>query len=162
MSTLVHNPDPPPLDQVVDENATHGLIGCFDASGSVNQTLQGADLLSRSLNCLVLVPDFFGTGGMVGKSLPPNVLPPDTDEKMRIVDEWRRGPGDLDAANLKLRAVLQYTKTWHSFVECWGCYGLGWGGKLTVLNSAAGTPFKVAGAAYPEYVYSFHIYIYFD
>ena len=50
------------------------------------------------------------------------------------------------------KAILEFTaaaKTKFSSVESWGAFGLCWGGKVAVLASAEGTPFKASGQVHP-------------
>jgi len=125
-------------------DSTRALIAVYDIFGFAPQTLQGADLLSHSLDALVLVPDFFD-----GKPLSMSLYPPDTDEKKKTVGEFMQGMASIDANVPKLEGVVKEAKAKYEGVKGWGCYGLCWGGKLAVLKSGAGTGFKAAGTAHP-------------
>lgn len=57
-------------------NATRAILLIYDIFGLANQTLQGADILAKSTDSLVLVPDFFH-----GQPLELDVLPIDSEEK---------------------------------------------------------------------------------
>ena len=131
-------------DAIGPANPTRALIAIYDIFGLVPQTLQGADLLSHSLNSLILMPDFFK-----GNALPLNLYPPDTDEKKKFAGEFMQGPANIDANVHKLAEVMLDAKKSYSSVKSWGCYGLCWGGRLAALSSAAGTEFRVAGTAHP-------------
>ncbi|CAF9942138.1 hypothetical protein IMSHALPRED_003378 [Imshaugia aleurites] len=124
--------------------STRALIAVYDIFGFTPQTLQGADLLSHSLDALVLVPDFFK-----GKPLSLSLYPPDTDEKKKTAGEFMQGTANIDANAKKLGEVAVAAKGEYESVKGWGCYGLCWGGKLAVLHSGAGTVFKAAGTAHP-------------
>ena len=132
------------IDTIGPSNATRAIIAIYDVFGFVPQTLQGADLLSHSVNALVLVPDFFK-----GNPLPLSLYPPDTDEKKKIAGQFMQVTGNIDANLTKLGELAQEAKGAYRDVKGWGCYGLCWGGKVAVLKSAAGTPFKAAGTAHP-------------
>lgn len=125
-------------------HSSRALVAVYDVFGFAAQTLQGADLLSHSLDALVLVPDFFR-----GKPLPLSLYPPDTDEKKKIAGEFVKGTANIDANVAKLAEVVNEAKRKYEGVKGWGCYGLCWGGKLAVLSSGSGTDFKAAGTAHP-------------
>jgi dienelactone hydrolase len=57
-------------------DATRAILLIYDIFGLANQTLQGADILAKLTDSLVLVPDFFH-----GQPLEMDVLPADTEEK---------------------------------------------------------------------------------
>lgn len=131
-------------DTTGQHNSTRALIAVYDIFGFAPQTLQGADLLSYSLDALVLVPDFFK-----GNQLPLNIIPTDTDEKKKLTGEFMQGTANIDANVKKLGEFVVEAKSTYERVQGWGCYGLCWGGKLAVLHSGAGTCFKAAGTAHP-------------
>lgn len=89
------------------------------------QTLQGADRLASSLNCLMVMPDFF-------KGSPAIVswLPPDTEEKQKLVDSFMKGPASFpDNMPVLIQSAKDAKDMWPG-VESWGCFGLCWGGKV--------------------------------
>jgi len=47
-----------------------------------------------------------------------------------------------------LAVVEAGSEKWGS-VKSWGAFGLCWGGKIAVMNSQKGTPFKVTGQVHP-------------
>ncbi|KAJ5640252.1 uncharacterized protein N7484_008114 [Penicillium longicatenatum] len=121
-----------------------GLVDLYDVFGFANQTLQGADLLARRLNAVVLIPDFFE-----GDALPHDVTPADTDTKQKILNDFRATKANVPRnVGVLMRAVEEY-KTRFPSVAKWGAYGLCWGGKVTVLASGADTPFAATGQVHP-------------
>ena len=94
-------------------NSNRAIIAVCDIFGWVAQTLQGADLLSQSLNALVLVPDYFGEDGKTTGLSAAAIM-----ERMLDIDEHAQ----------KLREWLLEAKASYKDVKFWGCYGLGWGG----------------------------------
>ena len=133
-----------PPDTTGSPHSTRALIAVYDIFGFAPQTLQGADLLSHSLDALVLVPDFFK-----GNALSLSLYPPDTDEKKKIAGEFMQKTANIESNVPILGKVLKEAKEKHEGVKGWGCYGLCWGGKMAVLNSGPGTGFKAAGTAHP-------------
>ena len=90
------------------------------------------------------MPDFFK-----GNALPLGTYPPDTDEKKNIAGEFKEKTAGIDANVQKLGEFVLEAMRSYDGVKGWGCYGLCWGGKVTVLKSGAGTEFKAAGTAHP-------------
>ncbi|KAF4631521.1 hypothetical protein G7Y89_g6606 [Cudoniella acicularis] len=124
------------------EDAKHALIAIYDIFGNAPQTIQGADLLSKALNALVIVPDFLN--GRYAQA------------------EWYAGKGD-EKEKAEFMAYAFDFKNWTGVTEevvkagkskwvgvmNWGAYGLCWGGKVVALASAAGTPFTASGQVHP-------------
>ncbi|KAJ5583997.1 uncharacterized protein N7459_003797 [Penicillium hispanicum] len=125
-------------------NSGVGLVDIYDIFGVASQTLQGADLLAARLNAVVLLPDFFE-----GESLSHDVIPPNTEEKRKIMGDFLAHKANV-ARNVGVltEAVPQYRLRFPS-VGKWGAFGLCWGGKVTALASAANTPFAASGQVHP-------------
>ena len=108
------------------------------------QTIQGADRLAASLDAVILIPDFFEGG-----AIDVNFVPPDTDEKKKAVDKFRKEKIVFPENLQKLtRITLEAKQKWPT-VEAWGVFGFCWGGKLAALASFEGTLFKCSGQAHP-------------
>ncbi|KAJ6115457.1 hypothetical protein N7486_001235 [Penicillium sp. IBT 16267x] len=121
-----------------------GLVDCYDVFGLANQTLQGADLLARRLNAVVLIPDFFE-----GDALSHDAIPADTDAKQKIIGDFLATKANIPRnVGVLVGAVEQYRTKFPSVAK-WGAFGLCWGGKVTVLASGADTPFAATGQVHP-------------
>jgi dienelactone hydrolase len=109
-----------------------GLVDLYDVFGLANQTLQGADLLARRLNAVVLIPDFFE-----GDALPHDVIPADTDTKQKIFNDFRATKANVPRNVGVLMGAVEEYKTRFPSVAKWGAYGLCWGEKVisVILNS---------------------------
>ena len=107
--------------------------------------MQGCDMLSAAINAVIFMPDFFE-----GEPLSLSAFPPDTDEKKKIVEEFRITKTPMGPHMDEMKAVIATAKgkeEWKGLP--WGGYGLCWGGKMVVLQSGKDTPFKASGQAHP-------------
>ena len=110
-------------------NAGIGLVDIYDIFGVASQTLQGADLLAARLNAVVLVPDFFE-----GESLSHDVIPPNTEEKRKIMGDFVAGKANIGRnTGVLIEAVPQYRVRFPSVAK-WGAIGLCWGGKVGTVD----------------------------
>src|SRR5277367_2374615 len=131
-------------DVTGDQQSKKGIIDVYDIFGNAPQTFQGADMLAEGLGAVVIVPDFFK-----GEALPPDVFPPDTDEKKQIAEKFLAEQANIPKnTEALLQTAVEAKKQWPS-VKNWGAFGLCWGGKIVVLTSAGGSPFVVSGTAHP-------------
>ncbi|KAJ5537445.1 hypothetical protein N7513_010631 [Penicillium frequentans] len=121
-----------------------GLVDLYDVFGLANQTLQGADLLARRLNAVVLVPDFFE-----GDALSHDAIPADTDAKQKIIGDFLATKANIPRNVAVLVGAVEQYRTKFPSVAKWGAFGLCWGGKVTVLASGADTPFAATGQVHP-------------
>lgn len=128
------------------------LIFIYDVFGPASQTLQGADRLSKSLDAVVLVPDFFN-----GVYVQPSWMPADTEEKKAAFDKFRAEQAAILPNVGKLIELRKIAgERWPSVSEdSWGVFGLCWGGKIGVLvsgegNQGKGRRFAASGTAHPS------------
>ncbi|BDD64357.1 hypothetical protein MAP00_009182 [Monascus purpureus] len=121
-----------------------GIIDIYDIFGLSPQTLQGADILSRTSNAVVLVPDF-----LKGNYVLPEWIPPDTEEKKKQFTRVMSESANPAANAEVLLRVVEEAKRRFPSVTAWGGVGLCWGGKVTALASGPGTPFAATGQVHP-------------
>ncbi|KAL9102862.1 MAG: hypothetical protein Q9163_002043 [Psora crenata] len=124
----------------------------YDIFGLFPQTLQGADLVAyadSSHQYRVFMPDFF-----LGKPVPLDMFPPDTDEKKKKLGEFFAGPAaPAKTAQLVPQLVKKLEATEEGKgVQKWGSLGMCWGGKIVSLTSQSGTPFSAAAEVHPAMV----------
>ncbi|KAL6715288.1 hypothetical protein ACLMJK_007553 [Lecanora helva] len=131
-------------DVTGSESSSKAIIVIFDAFGFRQPTLRGADLLASSLPGLVVMPDLFN-----GDPADPDWFPTDTEEKARALEKFKPKAYNATLVPTMIQSAANAKLKWPS-VQAWGCFGLGWGGKLVAQASGMGTPFKVSGQAYPS------------
>jgi len=124
--------------------ATKAILDIYDIFGLAPQTLQGADRLSTSLNCLVLVPDFFK-----GEPAQYEWFPDDTEEKKAGKTKFMTTRINFEENLVAVLKVTREAKKMFPGVKGWGAFGLCWGGKLAAMASGPETPFTVSGQAHP-------------
>ncbi|KAL3419454.1 AIM2 family protein C30D10.14 [Phlyctema vagabunda] len=124
-------------------SARNAIICFYDAFGASQQILQGADLVAITLNAIILVPDFFR-----GNPAQYEWFTNQSQECKQAKETWLK--------NMKFKEhlpdlykVLDAAKDVYPEALNWGAYGLCWGGKMAVLASGEGTPFKVSGQVHP-------------
>ncbi|KAH8676840.1 hypothetical protein BGZ60DRAFT_403552 [Tricladium varicosporioides] len=128
-------------------NAKKGLICLYDVFGFAPQTLQGADLLSQTLNTLVVLPDILA--GRYAQATWFHELIETGPEVEKTKAEFMAYAMDFVPWAGKFYEVMKDAKSKWSGVESWGAYGLCWGGKVTALSSAKDTHFKASGQVHP-------------
>lgn len=122
-------------DVTGNANSGIGLVDLYDVFGLANQTLQGADLLARRLNAVVLVPDFFE-----GDALSHDAIPADTDARQKIVGDFLATKANVPRnVGVLVGAVEQYRTKFLSVAK-WGAFGLCWGGKVRSVMSYTSKP----------------------
>ena len=99
----------------------------FDAFGFHPPTLRGADLLAASVPCLVVMPDLFKGG----PAADPSWFPTDTDEKAAALKEFQPKAYNSTLVPTIFQAAADAKSKWPA-VQAWGCFGLGWGGKVPI------------------------------
>lgn len=115
----------------------------YDIWGPASQTLQGADILSASLSALVIVPDL-----LAGKYAQDQWIAGATPEaQAQKAEFWKTLSFDKHGPVIK--KVVDEAGAKYPAVAKLAAFGLCWGGKMTALSSAEGTPFVVSGQAHP-------------
>ena len=113
---------------------------------------QGADILAHADDehhqYQVYIPDIF-----LGKPMPLDAFPPDTDEKSKALGEFFSGPAapPKTVANVP-KWVDEITARSNGTIKKWGILGACWGGKIVSLCSAEGTKFSSAAEVHPAMV----------
>ncbi|KAL4940862.1 hypothetical protein BDV06DRAFT_13212 [Aspergillus oleicola] len=120
------------------------IFSIYDIFGNSPQTTQGADILSSTLNCLVLIPDFFD-----GDGAKHEWVPPDNEEKQKLLMEFVQTKASFGKAASSIPDLVSAYKKQFPSVERWGAYGLCWGGKVLALSSGEGTPFSGTVQVHP-------------
>ena len=124
----------------------------------------------RSSRSLGVMPDLFR-----GTPADPDWFPTDMEEKAQAVDKFKPKAYNANLVPITIQSVADAKVRWPS-VRTRGCFGLGWGGKVSIIIAAiatvpfccpavpnmllplqlvaqasgVGTPFKVSGQAYPS------------
>lgn len=124
-------------------SSTKAIVDVYDIFGPAPQTLQGADLLATALGALVIVPDFFK-----GSYMKSEWMADSSEEVGKLKGAFMAVAGEFAAHSAKIGAVVAAGREkWN--IESWGALGLCWGGKVAVLSSGEGSPFKVTGQVHP-------------
>ncbi|KAH8835855.1 hypothetical protein DL96DRAFT_1575833 [Flagelloscypha sp. PMI_526] len=128
---------------VTGTNTKKALVCVYDIFGFFPQTQQGADILASTLDVTVYMPDFFEPDG----PFPLEKYPPTTEEAKKELQDFFGGIASPPATVEKL---LGFGKTIREQgVETLGAYGFCWGGKVTIVASAEGTPFDATAIVHP-------------
>ncbi|KZV95634.1 hypothetical protein EXIGLDRAFT_735034, partial [Exidia glandulosa HHB12029] len=115
------------------EGSGKALLGVYDIFGFWPQTLQGADILSKSLKCQVFVPDFFAPDEPYDLAR----FPPSTDEDKAAFQKFFGGPANPERVLPMVHKVAEAIKaTGAAKIGVRSPYGYCWGGKITTLSGA--------------------------
>lgn len=137
-------------DQTGPSDATKAIIIIFDIFGFFPQTIQGADILATGdseQSYQVFMPDFFD-----GEPADISWYPPDNEEKGKLLGEFFNTKAAPPKNIARVRKIVEEIKTKNPSITDFGVLGFCWGGKITTLISASGTPFKAAATAHPAMV----------
>lgn len=114
---------------VTGDNKETALIVVYDIFGYFSQTLQGADILAKTVDATVFMPDFFGEGN----AFPIEKYPPPDDKAKQEIQDFFGGvasPALAIDGLVKFATVLKgdgYKKI--------GAIGYCWGGKVVSLSA---------------------------
>ncbi|KAK9365642.1 dienelactone hydrolase [Lipomyces kononenkoae] len=124
------------------------IVEVTDAYGLVPSVIQGADLLAKLLDALVILPDYFDGEPALLTWIDEDGEPIEETKSqyMAFVKEKAQSPDNLPNV---IRSVEEAKLKWPA-VKSWIGLGLGWGGKLIAHASGENTPFKASGQAYPS------------
>lgn len=106
------------------EGTSRAIICLYDIFGFYPQTQQGADVLAKTLNAKVVMPDFFEPD----PPFPSENYPPANDEQKAQLQAFFGGPAKIDKAVANVQKVGQALKG--SGVTQLGVYGLCWGASM--------------------------------
>lgn len=112
------------------EGTGKALLGVYDIFGFWPQTLQGADILSESLNVQVVLPDFFAPHQPYDLSR----FPPSTDADKAALQEFFGGAANPQRVLPLVKNVADALKA--AGAKTVGIYGYCWGGKIATLSGA--------------------------
>ena len=70
-----------------------------------------------------------------GSPADPDWFPTDTEEKAQAVEKFKPKAYNADLGPMIIQLVADAKLKWPS-VETWGCFGLGWGGKVRIIIAA--------------------------
>ncbi|KIJ32099.1 hypothetical protein M422DRAFT_36016 [Sphaerobolus stellatus SS14] len=118
------------------------LVGIYDIFGFFPQTQQGADILAKTLDAKVVLPDFFEPNA----PFSPEDYPPDTDAKKAKLQAFFGGPADIKKAVANVKKVGKLLKE-EGYGKI-GVYGYCWGGKVATL-AGDDTDFNAVAAIHP-------------
>jgi len=131
---------------VVDSpDAKSAIIIVYDIFGISSQIQQGADILSKTLNAKVVVPDFFR-----GNERDVNNWPPTTPEGRAERDAFFKDIGDAKKRLPELLGVAEALKK--DGITRIGALGYCWGGKVSILAGALPDPFSAVAAVHPAFI----------
>ncbi|KAL3472489.1 dienelactone hydrolase [Aspergillus californicus] len=128
-----------------NRSSKRGVVLIYDIFGLYPQTKEGAALLSRELDCLVIIPDFFH-----GDAAKIDWVGMDTDEKRSSMMAFFQAKANPVKNLAVLSDVMGHTKSLYPQVENWGILGLCWGAKLAALASGSDSRFTVSAQAHPS------------
>ncbi|KUL82144.1 hypothetical protein ZTR_10704 [Talaromyces verruculosus] len=126
------------------EDSTIGVIDVYDVFGTSNHTKQGADLVAKALDAVIVVPDL-----LKGTYAKNEWFPLNSEEKRNFFFGFLKGyaaPYKYIEGFLELMKLIQ---TRFPSVKKWGSYGLCWGAKIVALTSMSETPFAASVQAHP-------------
>ncbi|KAF8575506.1 alpha/beta-hydrolase [Ramaria rubella] len=124
------------------EDTGRALIGVFDIFGFWPQTLQAADILAKTLNATVVLPDLFEPD----EPFPQEDYPPNTPERHAKLQAFFGAAGRIDKAVENVKKVAGILRG-NGFTKI-GTYGYCWGGKVTTLVGS-GTLVDAVAAIHP-------------
>jgi len=126
-----------------DKNET-ALVIVYDIFGYFPQTLQGADILAKTLGARIFMPDFFGEGNAFGLEN----FPPKDDQGKKELQEFFVGIGNPPATAAKLVDFANLLKG-EGFKKI-GAHGYCWGGKVVTLAALEeGSPLDAISSVHP-------------
>ncbi|KAL4959635.1 uncharacterized protein BDV14DRAFT_212232 [Aspergillus stella-maris] len=128
-----------------NRSSKRGVVLIYDIFGLYPQTKEGAALISRELDCLVIIPDFFH-----GDAANMDWIGMDTDEKRSSMMAFFHTKANPVKNLAVLSDVMEDTKGLYPQVESWGILGLCWGSKLAALASGSDSCFAVSAQAHPS------------
>lgn len=108
-----------------DRSAKRGVVLVYDIFGLYQQTKQGAALLAKELDCLVIIPDFFN-----GEAANLEWVGMDTDEKRNKMMGFFVEKASPEKNLATLISVTNEANSLYTTVEKWAVLGLCWGGKV--------------------------------
>ncbi|KAF9779185.1 dienelactone hydrolase [Thelephora terrestris] len=130
---------------VTGDNSETALIVVYDAFGYFPQTLQGADILAKSVGAQVFMPDFFGEGN----ACSTEKVPPKNDEDRKYFQEFMEGPGNFPASVPRLVAFADVLKA-EGFKKI-GALGYCWGGKVVLMGASnESSPLDAISVVHPS------------
>jgi dienelactone hydrolase len=141
------------IDETGSATAKRGIFLCYDIFGLYIQTIRGADILASGYSPTpdvagdfkVFMPVFFGDS-------PADIAnyPPKTPVHMKAITEFLTGPGNPEKIVPLILPLLDAMKKDNPQIESWAIMGFCWGGKIAVLHSQIGTPFKASAQCHPS------------
>lgn len=99
----------------------------YDIFGLYQQTKQGAAILAKELDCLVIIPDFFN-----GEGANIEWVGMDTAEKRDSMMGFFAKKANPEKNLATLYSVANEAKSLYAAVEKWAVLGLCWGGKVRI------------------------------
>ncbi|PWZ00539.1 alpha/beta-hydrolase [Testicularia cyperi] len=127
------------------KDSKKAIVVVYDIFGYWPTTKQGADILAEATKARVVMPDFFR-----GKPFPQEYYPPNTKDKQEALQSFFGAAGDFSKRKPELEAVAAELKS--NGAAKVGLVGFCWGGKLSVLAGAEGTPFTSVSQVHPAMV----------
>ncbi|KAF9786024.1 dienelactone hydrolase [Thelephora terrestris] len=134
---------------VTGDNSETALIIVYDIFGYFPQTLQGADILAKTLGVQVFMPDFFGEGN----TFDIKKFPPKTDQDKKDIQDFFGGVGSPPPAATRLVDFAHGLKR-EGFKKI-GALGYCWGGKVVIMGALTeGNPLDAISIVHPAMISS--------
>ncbi|KAI9698083.1 MAG: hypothetical protein M1820_007591 [Bogoriella megaspora] len=157
---VVTGNDYKPLGEYVEQDGTkmyitgpptspNALLILYDIFGYWPQTLQGADILSRTTpsGTLCIMPDFFGDS-----PADPSWYPPQTPEHEAAIKAFFTAQKIQDGLNL-VRSIQSAIQAKYPQIEKWGILGYCWGGFIALNEvSLPESKFDACVGCHPGFV----------
>lgn len=124
--------------------AKRAILSIYDIFGYFPQTLQGADILAKALDALVVMPDLFED-----KPIDPSIVPPDTDEKNAKFQIFWTTTADFEKNQTAIKQITGALKDKFKCAEKWAIIGYCWGAKMATLASGENSSFVASVQIHP-------------
>jgi dienelactone hydrolase len=129
---------------VTGDNSETALIIVYDIFGYFPQTLQGADILAKTVGAQVFMPDFFGEGN----AFPFEKYPPKDGKTKKEIQDFFGGIATPPGAATRLVDYAHVLKG-QGFKKI-GAIGFCWGGKVVTLGALKeGNPLDAISIVHP-------------
>ncbi|KAF8453174.1 hypothetical protein BGX38DRAFT_1179613 [Terfezia claveryi] len=126
------------------KHAKRAVLSIYDIFGYFPQTLQGADILAKALDALVVIPDLFE-----GESYDYSLYPPDNAEKKAKFQSFWTTKAHFGKNQAAIRQITGALKDEFKSVEKWAIIGYCWGGKIATLIAGEDPSFAASAQIHP-------------
>jgi len=129
---------------VTGDKSETALIITYDIFGFFSQTLQGADILAKTLGAQVFVPDFLGENVYKLENFPPK-----SEQEKKDLQNFFRTTANPSVTAVSLVEFANILKG-EGFKKI-GALGYCWGGKVVILGALKeGSPLDAISSVHPS------------